>query len=181
MIKYSEFYRAKVLDNNDPDQLGRIKVEVYPMLLGKETARLSQMTIDGIATEDLPWAVLAPSLFVGSGTSYGVFSVPEINTFVFVFFEAGDINQPIVFAEAPTATKGLPDSRLSNYPAKKVLRTKNGVEISIDDSNGNIAISSPGQLNIIVTGNVNLVTSGNANIEASGDITIKGATVSTNP
>jgi len=27
-LKYNGIYRAKVLDNNDPEKLGRIKVEV---------------------------------------------------------------------------------------------------------------------------------------------------------
>lgn len=116
-------YRAKVEDNVDPEQYGRIKARVYPMFAGiKDKA-------------DIPWAVPEFPLGVGAGAGFGTFSVPEIGTYVWVFFEMGDIYQPVYGGAAPTALSGLPDQRTVNYPATKVYRTENGIQVTINDYN----------------------------------------------
>ncbi len=163
-------YRAKVLatDVAESDKLGRIKVEIYPMLIGEDTAielsKVENVSIEGIAIADLPWAVPASAISVGSGSALGSFAVPDVDAFVWVFFEAGDVNQPVYFAEAPTATVGLPASRLTNYPERRVYKYKK-VEIIIDDADGTVIIEVDGDVEITATGN----------------ITITGATVNMNP
>jgi len=159
---FTGIYRGKVLDTNDPDQFGRIRAEVYPMLLGVATvARLkrenSNVTWTGMETVDIPWAVPAFPLFTGSGSGYGFFSVPREGTFVWVFFEGGDIYQPVYFAEAPDKVSGLPGNRVTNYPNRTIIRTESGCEITIDDTTGHI----------IVTG--------------TGDVVIQGTNVRVNP
>lgn len=111
--KYCGIYRGIVIDNNDPSQYGRIRVKVLPMF-------------DGVTATDLPWAVPAYPIKEGAGTAIGNFAVPDNNTHVFVFFEAGDIYQPVYMFEAPTATLGLPSERTTNYPNRKVLKTRSG-------------------------------------------------------
>lgn len=132
-LKFAGIYRAKVLDNDDPDKLGRIKVEIYPVLIGEETAR-SLDGVEGIAVDNLPWAVPAMPLFVGAGEGFGGFAIPEEDSFVFIFFEGGDVYQPVYFAEAQTGTKGLPPDRITNYPNRKIFQTKNGIVIYLDDT-----------------------------------------------
>lgn len=154
--KFIGNYRSKVLSTTDPEQLGRIKVEVYPMMIGMETAKHLD-GIEGIAIAQLPWAVPAPPLSSGAGVGYGSFAVPEVGSFVFVFFEEGDINQPVYFAEAPTSDHGLPSDRTTNYPNRKIVETSSGVKIIIDDATGEV----------IITG--------------TGDVTIQGANVRLNP
>ncbi len=119
--KFLGMYRAKVEDNSDPLQLGRIKARIYPMFAD----------IEDVST--IPWAVPAMPVWDGSGTGTGFFAVPDEDTYVFCFFEAGDVHQPVYFAEAPTKTVGLPDSRTTNYPDRKVLRNSKGTEIYVDD------------------------------------------------
>ena len=147
--KFTGMYRGKVLSNSDSDQLGRIKVEVYPMLIGVATAR-SHDGVDGIATVDLPWAIPAMPLSSGAGDGYGSFTVPKVNSFVFIFFEEEDINQPVYFAEAQTKGRGLPASRLTNYPNRKVVETSSGIKIILDDSTGQVIITGAGD--VIVQG-----------------------------
>jgi len=120
-FKFRGFYRGLVLDNVDPSQLGRIKIRVYNVFASS------------IPTAQLPWAVPAAGLFTGSGPGYGSFVVPEINSQVFVFFEGMDLYQPVYFAEAPSAVNGLPSERTTNYPYRKVWKTKNEVVFYIDD------------------------------------------------
>lgn len=67
---------------------------------------------------------------------YGSFMVPDVGTFIWVFFEAGDPYQPVYFAEATTASFGLPSSREGNYPNTRVVRTKNGIQFKFDDTEG---------------------------------------------
>jgi hypothetical protein len=155
-LKYFGTYRAKVLstDVSEEDQLGRIKVEVPPFLVGEDTAiRLSQtpnIVVEGIPLDDLPWCL--PAYPLGTGSSVwtdenneeipiGIFVVPDVGSFVWVFFEGGDIYQPVYFAEAPTKTKGMatrrrgpePDDEEKNhYPERRVIRFKRGI-IIFDD------------------------------------------------
>jgi len=144
-LKFNSIYRAKVLSNVDPEQLGRIRCEIYPMLIGKSTAK-NLDGVDGIEIEQIPWAVPAMSISSGAGDGCGSFAVPGIGSFVFVFFEEGDINQPVYFAEAQTKQYGLPASRLTNYPNRKVVETSSGVKIIIDDTTGHLIITGAGDV-----------------------------------
>jgi len=135
-LKFSGIYRGKVVDNNDPSKYGRVQVQVYPMF----------GDIEEDDKEYLPWAKPAFALSSGAGlykpdpndsstwVSYGSFNPPDIGTFVFVFFEMGDIYQPVYFAEAPTASYGLPDFRTTDYPYTRGFKTKSGNQLYIDDS-----------------------------------------------
>jgi len=127
--KFPLLYRGKVLDNLDPSQFGRIKIQVYPMF-----ADITDSTL-------IPWAIPAMGLNVGAGLGFGTFCVPDIGANVWVFFEMGDIYQPVYFAEATDGLKGLPTSRISgtdpeDYPLVRVMRTQNGIQIKINDYNG---------------------------------------------
>jgi len=202
-LKYNGIYRGKVLatDVSESDNVGRLKVEVYSMLVGEDTARDLAKTgtsIVGIATADLPWAKPAYPIFSGSGSGFGFFAVPEVDSFVFIFFEDGDIYQPVYFAEAPTATLGIPSSSQTNYPNRRVLKTKTGLEVIFDDqdesikinhptgslitmdSDGSISITGNGEVNVTGGGDVNITGSSDIDIEGNGVVTISGSTVEIN-
>jgi len=153
-LKFNGFYRGKVLDNADPDNLGRIKIEIFGVF-------------DDIDASSLPWAVPAFPLFVGSGSGFGNFAVPEVNSHVWAFFEGGDYNQPVYFAEAADAVRGIPSEALTNYPDRRVMKTKNGIVIYIDDSSKEIKIDHPEGAYIL--------------IDETGNVKIKGTTVHINP
>jgi len=185
--KFTGMYRGKVLatDANESNQYGRLKVEVYPMMLGKATAveqgKLGN-TVEGMTTSQMPWAVPATPLFSGAGSGHGWFAVPEVGSYVFVFFLEGDINQPVYFAEAPTGSHGLPASRTTNYPARRVLRTKAGLEVIFDDTDTQIDIKQPtgsyirldsdGNIKVVATGDVDVQSEGDTNITSEGDTQI---------
>jgi len=134
--KFIGMYRGVVVDNHDPEHKGRIKVMIFPMF-------------NGFVAVDIPWAVAAMPLFSGSGrdpdpnpdnTGWGSFVVPDNGTWVFCFFENGEIHQPVYFAEAPTGIHGLPSARellhpatQHDYPKVRVWRTEHGIQIKIDD------------------------------------------------
>lgn len=176
-FSYGGIYRAIVLDNNDPSKLGRVKVNVYGIY-------------DGIASTSLPWAVPMQPIGAGAGAGFGVFAVPEVDSLVFVMFEGGDVNQPIVIGSAPDGVHGLPSERISNYPSRRVLRTKAGIVVYIDDVDISIRVTHPTGKYIEINSSgsvtasvddVNIEASGDVNIEASGDVVIKGSMVRVNP
>lgn len=159
---YSGNYRGKVLDNDDPSKLGRIKVNVHGVF-------------DGIDSSDLPWAVPAMPLFVGSGSDKGSFCVPDVDTYVWCFFESNDLYQPVYFASAPTGVHGLPSERTTNYPNRRVLKTGAGIVVYIDDVGEEIKVSLPSGSSITMD------SSGGITLEGSGDVIIQGTTVNINP
>jgi hypothetical protein len=159
---FSGIYRAKILDNIDPDMLGRVKAQVYPMLADIEAA-------------GLPWAVPAYPIWEGSGNGTGYFAVPDIDSFVFVFFEQGDIYQPVYFAEAPTRTKGLPVDRITNYPNRKVMQTTSGIVFMVDDTAKVITVLHPTGTSMTIT------TDGQIFVNSPNHIFINGLTINLNP
>jgi len=151
---YSGFYRGIVLDNLDPSELGRIKVNIYGVF-------------DSIDSEYLPWATPAGAIFSGAGSGYGNFNIPEVGSYVFCFFEHGDLYQPVYFAEALDGVHGLPTERTTNYPYRKVMKTKNGIVIIIDDLDKEIYVNHP--------------SGSYLKIDTDGNIEIQGTTVHINP
>jgi hypothetical protein len=132
-------YRGRVEDNNDPLQLCRCRIRIYPLFKDMEATTL-------------PWAVPAFDLFDGAGSGTGNNKIPKVGTMVYCFFEAGDIYQPVYFAEAQDAVNGLPEERLTDYPNTKVWKTQSGITIIIDDATQNIIINHPSGTNIQVLG-----------------------------
>ena len=148
------FYRGTVVDNADPDQLGRVKVNIFGVF-------------DGMPTANLPWAIPALPIFSGAGSGFGYSAVPEVGSYVWCFFEAGDLYQPVCFAEAPDGVHGLPTERTTNYPFRKVWKTKNGIVIYIDDTDKEVKVEHPSGAYV--------------KIDSTGNILISGTTVSLNP
>jgi|SRR3990167_1670719 len=158
-LKLNGIYRGQVVDNNDPNKWGRIKLNVFGLF-------------DGVDTDQLMWAKPGLPIFSGSGSGYGWFAVPEIGSYVFVFFEAGDVYQPVYFAEAPNGLYGHPTIGDTNYPNRRGFKTKSGNLIYVDDIDGTIRIQTSSGAYINITGN---------NINITGNnVTLTGALVTLN-
>ena len=103
-------YRGVVANNIDPEQLGRVQVEV-PEIYG-----------EGRMTWAMPCAPYA-------GDGLGLFAVPPIGALVWVGFEAGDYDRPVVLGGF-WGRGQVPASPAD--PMHKALVT-DGVAIRIDD------------------------------------------------
>jgi len=92
MERFPGLYRAQVLENRDPDKLGRLKV--------------SFATLDAAATT---WArpCLPPSQI------HAPFVPPDIGEAVWLMFESGDIDRPVWIGWAWTSGATNPPT----YPA----------------------------------------------------------------
>lgn len=181
-------WTGKVVDNDDPDKLGRVKIVVFGYY-------------DDLAQFALPWAV--PDLNYVGGTN-GNFVIPEVGCFVRGYFDQGDIQKPvydsIAFSEltARNLTKNFLINKFEDYPHKMVLmETDQGDYLTLNRKDGetvfhhrtglSITIGADGSLTIntgmnftekgkfVVNcmGDTKIETNGNLDIEAlQGDINV---------
>jgi uncharacterized protein involved in type VI secretion and phage assembly len=163
-------YRGQVMNNSDPLQAGRIQVQVLPMLVNVDSSLL-------------PWAIPAMPLSSGSGTGYGSFSVPNIGSWVWVFFEQGSIYQPVYFAEAVDPTRGIPSFVATDYPNRRGFQTKSGIQIYTDDTTKTIVLKTPGGLEGKLDDATNTITFTQSTsgafieIDPTGQILINGTNI----
>jgi uncharacterized protein involved in type VI secretion and phage assembly len=124
-------YPALVSDIRDPEGQGRVRV----------TLPWSPDT-DGGRYET--WARLAT--FMG-GANRGSWFVPDVNDEVLIVFEGGDARRPYVIGAMWNGSDSPPesmDAAGNNY--HKVLRSRNGVKVTLDDSDGReqLILETPG-------------------------------------
>lgn len=124
-------YPALVTDIADPDQQGRVKVRL-PWL--PDTA--------GDACE--LWARLATLM---AGNERGSWFIPDVDDEVLVAFEAGDLRRPFVMGALWNGQDAPPEQMDGGgRNTKKVLRSRNGVTLTLDDSDGQeqMILETPG-------------------------------------
>ncbi len=165
-------YRAAVLSTSDSTKKGKVKLDVFGLF-------------DGIPHRYLPWAVPGLPLFCGSGSGglrSGWFGVPSVGSHVWCFFEAGDIQQPVYFSEAPDGVNGFPTPGDASYPHARGFVTPAGHQFLIDDKTDMIKIEhNSGALISITDSAMTLSKSGaTITIDNSGNITITGTKVDIN-
>lgn len=159
-------YPALVTDVRDPDSQGRVKV-MLPWAPDPQGGRYEA------------WARLA-TLMAGNGR--GSWFVPDVNDEVLVGFEAGDPRRPYVVGMLWNGSDRPPESMDGDGKnARKVLRSRNGVKITLDDADGRelLKLETPGGQSLTLKdgpGAVEIVDSnGNSiKLETSG-ITITAA------
>lgn len=156
--------RAKVTDNEDPNNLGRIRVQFdWQALLDDE-----MMT---------PWLRMAQP-YAGGGKGFSF--IPEIGEEVMIDFEGGNAERPYVKGTLYNGVgdpdgKWLPNNNSSNQI--KAIRTRNGHTIEIHDEgdNGYIRIYDNEKENYILTFStdeklIKMESTGNIELYAKNDI-----------
>jgi uncharacterized protein involved in type VI secretion and phage assembly len=138
-------YRGIVTDNADPNNLGRLRARV-PEVLGDVES--------GWALPAAPYA----------GDGLGSFMVPPAEAGVWIEFESGDVSRPI-WTGCWWSSDQLPQNEAGTAatPPLKIVRTENGLMVSMDDDGQTISVSDENGDNIL-------------KIEVqAGQITVKGA------
>lgn len=156
--------RARVRDNEDPSNLGRVRVQFDWQAQQDET----MMT---------PWLRLAQP-YAGGGKGFSF--IPEIGEEVMIDFEGGNAERPYVKGTLYNGIgypdgQWLPDKNASNKV--KAIRTRNGHTIEIHDEgeNGYIRIYDYRKENYILTFStdeklIKLESTGNIELYAKNDI-----------
>ncbi len=124
-------YPALVSDIKDPDGQGRVKVTL-------------PWSPDTGGEQYEAWARLATMM---GGNNRGTWFIPDVNDEVLVVFEGGDARRPYVVGGLWNGTDSPPetmDGAGNNY--KKVIRSRNGVRVTLDDQDGQekLILDTPG-------------------------------------
>jgi uncharacterized protein involved in type VI secretion and phage assembly len=165
-------YPALVTDINDPDGQGRVKVAL-------------PWSPDGGGSRYEAWARLATLM---AGNNRGSWFIPDVNDEVLIVFAGGDVRHPCVVGAMWNGQDTPPhtmDGGGRNYIKK--LRSRNGVQITMDDTDGQetLILETPGGQKATFKdgpGTVEIVDSnGNSvKLEASGITVTAAAKVTVN-
>ncbi len=156
-------YPALVTDIKDPDGQGRVKVAL-PWSPDTDGSRYEA------------WARLATLM---GGNNRGSWLIPDVNDEVLIVFEGGDPRRPYVIGGLWNGSDTPPDSMDgagNNF--RKVLRSRNGVKVTLDDADGQekLILETPGGQKLTMKdgpGAVEIVDSnGNSVKLETGGITI---------
>lgn len=156
MKKFYGKYKGKVTDNDDKQNLGRIRATV-PDVLGQEPCTW--------ALPALPYAA----------KNVGLFLVPPKDALVWIEFEQGDRQHPIwsgCFWD--TSNNDVPKD--AGSPDKKILKT-NAATITLNDKSGSegITIETPNsgeKMKIVMDSNGIEISKGSNKIVISSSVSI---------
>jgi uncharacterized protein involved in type VI secretion and phage assembly len=169
-------FLAEVTDLVDPQNLARVQVRLH--------------TASAVADQDLPlWAGL---LCAGAGANRGSYWVPDVGDLVVLSFLQGDARFPVVLgglwngnAAPPESMDGAGNNHL------KVLRSRNGVKLTLDDQDGRekLLLETPGGQKLTLqdgpgscelsdsNGNTIKLEAAGITVTASAKITVNASTV----
>jgi uncharacterized protein involved in type VI secretion and phage assembly len=126
----SAAHLAQVVSLDDPQSLNRVQVRL-----------ISYAGIDG---QDLPlWArVVCPF----AGNDRGAFLMPDVDDEVLVVFVQGDPRYPLVIGGLWSGANAAPASIGAGGNVIKRIRSKNGIQITLEDRKGQetLTLETPG-------------------------------------
>jgi len=168
-------YLAEVASLDDPDNAARVQVRL--------------LNFDGVDGHDGPiWARVACAF---AGDNRGAFLLPDVGDEVLVVFVNGDPRLPIIVGGLWNGSATPPETISGGRNRKKVIRSHNGVKLTMDDQDGQeqFIVETPGGQKITLkdgpgavfiedsNGNsVKLETAG-ITVTASAKVTVNASTV----
>jgi uncharacterized protein involved in type VI secretion and phage assembly len=175
-LRWYGVYQAIVSDIRDPDGQGRVKVQL-------------PWAADSGGGAYEAWARLATMM---AGNNRGTWFVPDVSDEVLVAFEAGDPEWPYVVGALWNGSDSPPESMDgsgNNY--KKVIRSRNGVKLTLDDQDGqeNFIVETPGGQKVTLhdgpgsveikdsNGNSIKLEAAGITVTASAKVTVNASTV----
>jgi uncharacterized protein involved in type VI secretion and phage assembly len=106
-----------VTNNQDPDNLGRVKVK-FPWLSDEDESN---------------WARIVSPM---AGKEKGIFFLPEVSDEVFVVFQYGDINMPYVIGSLWNGVDVPPETNSDGKNNIRIIKSRSGHIIRLDDTEG---------------------------------------------
>lgn len=140
---------AIVKSNDDPDKLGRVKVQ-FPWQKDNEQT---------------PW-IRVINLYTGH--EFGSQFIPEINNEVLIGFNGGNVERPYVMGQFYNISNSPLDDWSTANNDIKGIKTKSGNMLIFNDDEGSITLKDKAGSSIVLDGN------GNISISASGEVSISG-------
>ncbi|AEH02101.1 type VI secretion system Vgr family protein [Lacinutrix sp. 5H-3-7-4] len=141
---------AKVIENHDPEGMGRVKVQ-FPW-----------QKPDGLTT---PWIrSISPSASQGQG----FFFIPEVDDEVLVDFEGGNAEAPFVMGGVYNSQSIPPDGSANENNHIKMLKTRSGSFFKLNDEDGSITIQDKAGSSIVLDGSGNIQITAVSNVSVTG-------------
>jgi uncharacterized protein involved in type VI secretion and phage assembly len=162
--RYYGVYPAIVVDNQDPDGQGRVKV------------KLPWSAEDDDTTFEV-WARLATMM---AGGDRGTWFIPDAEDEVLVSFGGGDPRQAFVVGALWNGSDAPPAS-IDTQNTKKLIKSRNGVTVTLDDTSGQEAfiVETPGGQRITLQDGPGSVTvedsNGNSVVLETQGITVQAS------
>lgn len=154
--RYYSFYRAEVVDNEDPEGLGRLKVKCKSIYRDSEPDK---------------W-IIPKGIMASDGA--GFYMLPQKGDFVYLMFEEGDIRFPVWEYGWWLKGKGVKDIDVKKYS----LVSPNGNRLDINDNGDSILIKTKGNVEIELknTGSI-IMKDGNGGVVDIGQglVAVRGA------
>ena len=143
------------------------------------------LSFDGADGHDGPvWARVACPF---AGSDRGAFWLPDVGDEVFVVFVNGDPRMPIIVGGLWNGNSSPPETISGGRNQKKVVRSKNGVKITMDDQDGQeqFIVETPGGQKITLKDGPGSITIEDSNgnsikLETSGITVTAAAKVTVN-
>ena len=179
-------HKAKVVDNKDPQKLGRVKVEIEGILKGN--------------IEDLPWVYPNNQTAHGGNNKSASFSVPRLGSELRVVFPTGSVYEPFYdgywhneknyamdpFKENypqrygsvdPSGNQTIYDNKTGDYYYNYFGKPDNQEEDSNQQSMTRSSEDDKPKLNVHIDkgGNITLNVQGNVNVSAKGKVMVKSS------
>lgn len=142
-------YLAQVVSLDDPEGRNRVQVRL--------------IAFDDCANQDAPlWArVVCPF----AGADRGAFFLPDVDDEVLVMFQNGDPSYPLVIGGLWNGAAAPPADITGGQNRYKVIRSKNGVKLTLDDQQGreSFVVETPGGQKVTLEDGGSSVTVQDAN------------------
>lgn len=121
-----------VVDNEDPENLGRVKL-TYPW---RET------------DDESHWARVATPM---AGEEMGAYFLPEVDDEVLVAFDDGDIDHPYVLGALWNGERPPPEDNADGDNDVRTIRSRSGHEVTFDDGDdGRVEVATEGGHRIVL-------------------------------
>ena len=163
----TRWFLGRVVDvENDPLQIGRVRVKIFGVYDGVEK------------DQDLPWAQIVVPTITGVHEGTGRYLGMLVGTHVFgIFLDGKDSQLPLVLGSLPK--KGDNNQRATeNYPHNKIYQTEQGHFKEYDDTPENTRIREQHRSGTYVEmkhdGGMRTEVQKDQYIRVKGDVTIKG-------
>ncbi len=164
-------YLAEVVSLDDPGNRSRVQIRLY--------------NFDGVDGHDGPiWARVSVPF---AGNNRGAFLLPDVGDEVLVTFINGDPRFPVVVGGLWNGTDAAPESISGGRNRLKVIRSKNGVKVTLDDQDGQekFIAETPGGQKVTLADGPGTVTIEDSNgnsikLESSGITVTASAKVTVN-